>query len=301
MKDHIWTLIIAVAVVCVLLFYTFSYTVRYDEVAVITRFDSVVGDVAVEEPGLGFRWPLPIDRVYKYSKKLQLLEDQLEEFQTSDGYAVILRTDLTWRIEDPIAFFRSLRTVEKAQEQLRPLIRELTAVVSKYRFDQLVNNDPSMLALPEIEAAAKAELTSKLAGLGFGIAIERVGVRRLILPESTTEKVFERMRTTREALAEKARAEGRARASTIRSDAESARDRILAFAQRRAEGIRSEGLQEAASYYEAFKQNEELAIFLNAMQSLQEILANNTKFILDSGQIGASELFGEVEGVSEDE
>lgn len=291
MKDHIWTIVITAAVVVILLFYAFSYTVRYDEVAVVTRFDSVRGGQAVEEPGIGFRLPLPIDRVYKYSKKLQILEDQLEEFQTSDEYAVILKTDLTWRIEEPIKFFQALRTVETAESQLQSLVRELTAVVSKYRFDQLVNNDRSQLALEQIEKEAAEQLTSKLEALNCGITIERVGIRRLILPESTTERVFERMRTTREALAERARAEGRASADTIRSDAESASERILAFANRRAQSIRAEGLQEAASYYESFKQNEELAIFLNAMESLKEILGNNTRFLLDAQQIGASDLF----------
>ncbi|WP_428387502.1 protease modulator HflC [Mucisphaera sp.] len=292
MTKHLNTIIIAAVVVIVLLIYTFSYSVRYDEVAVVTFFDRVVDEEndVVRDPGIRFKWPIPVNRVYKFSTKLQVLEDQLEEFQTADGYAVIVKTDLVWRIEDPLAFFRSLRTVEQAEEQLNPLIRELTAVVSQYRFDQLVNNDPAQLALGEIEDAAAQELRNKLAGLDYGIAIERVSFRRLTLPESTTEKVFERMRTTRQALAEKARAEGRARASTIRSDAESARDRILAFAQRRAEGIRSEGLQEAASYYEAFAQNEELAIFLNTMESLREILANNTKFLLNAEQLGASSL-----------
>ncbi|MEQ9454434.1 MAG: SPFH domain-containing protein [Phycisphaeraceae bacterium] len=291
MQNYINTIIIALVISIVLAIYTFTYSVRYDEVAVVTRFDRVVEGSLVEEPGLGLKAPLPINRVYKFSKKLQILEDQLEEFQTSDGYAVIVKTDLIWRIEDPLAFFRSLRTVERAEEQLNPLLRELTAVVSRYRFDQLVNNDPSELALPEIEQAAADELRRKLEGLDYGIAIERIGIRRLTLPESTTEKVFERMRTTRQALAEKARAEGRARAATIRSDAESARDRILAFAQRRAEGIRSEGLREAATYYAAFAENEELAIFLNSMESLKTILSNNTKFLLDAEQLGAARVF----------
>ena len=144
-------LIIAVIVLVVLVFFTFMYTVRYDQVAVLTTFGAASEQSVKLEPGLYRKWPPPIQRVYAYPKQLQILEDRKVELQTKDNYAIILSTYVTWRIEDPLAFNRALKTIEAAEDKLSPLLRDLNSVVSGYAFDQMVNSDPSKVLLPEIE------------------------------------------------------------------------------------------------------------------------------------------------------
>jgi membrane protease subunit HflC len=264
----------------------FLYQVRYDQVAIRTLFDKADADSVEERPGLKWRLPWPVHEVTHYSKRLQLLEDRLEELQTADGKSVIVRTYMTWRIADPLAFYVTLKDPSEARRQLASQLREVRGIISEYRLDELVSENREQLALDDIEARARLALERSLDDAGFGIKVETFGIARVILPESTTAKVFETMIATRERLAENALQEGQAQASAIRSEAESARDRILAFVDRRAQAIRSQGDREASAEYEGFARNEEFAIFLRRLEALEKMLKHNTTFVLSADTLG---------------
>ena len=269
----------------------FCYQVRYDQVAVQTLFDRADENSVREKPGLQWRWPWPVNKVALYPKRLQVLEDKLEELQTADGKSVIIRTYLTWRITNPLKFYITLKDPAEANRQLSSRLREVRAVISKYRFDELVNIDRDVLRLSSIESEATSMLDEALAQAGYGISIESVGIHKIILPESTTEKVFETMIAAREQLAENALQEGQAQASAIKSEAQSARERILAFAERKAQTIRSMGDREAAQQYASFAQDEEFAIFLRKIEALKNMLDHNTTFVLSADSLGILDWF----------
>lgn len=293
--------LVAILVIAVLAAYAVMFQVRYDQVAVRTTWDKAaeptrLADGSIDpdnpgslilEPGYGFKLPSPIQKIHVYSTKVQLLEDQSNEILTADGYSVIVKLYLAWRIEDPYTFFKQINSEKEAQDQLTSMLSELKVVISTYRFDQLVNADPEKIKLEEIEQKSLEQLREKLNAMnpGFGIKVERVGIRRIVLPEETTQNVFAAMVSTRESLAEKARAEGDAEANTIISQAETAKSRILAFAQRRAQAIRDEGNREAAQYFSAFREDPEFAIFQRQIEALQKMLAHNTTFVLDANQL----------------
>jgi modulator of FtsH protease HflC len=279
-----------------MLSYMFLYQVRYDQVAVRTTFDKADASSVQNTPGLKWRWPWPINKVALYSKRLQFLEDKIEELQTADGKSVIIRTYLTWRIVNPLDFYVTLKDPAEATRQLSSRLREVRGLISNYRFDELVNSNRSQLKLAEIEERAKTALGDSLTAAGYGIAVEGIGIHKIILPESTTEKVFETMIASRERLAENALQEGQAQASAIRSEAESARDRILAFAERRAQAIRSQGDREAAAQYEGFAENEEFAIFLRKVEALKTMLDHNTTFVLSADSLGILDWFNKDPG-----
>lgn len=296
-------LIVAVIVLVVLVFFTFAYTVRYDQVAVVTTFGAATqptynadGEMTEPgslrlEPGLYFKWPPPVQRVYAYPKQLQLLDDRKVEMQTADNYSIILSTYVAWRIEDPLKFNTAIKTIQEAERILEPLLRDLNGLISQYRFDQMVNEDPSRVQLDQIEQRATERLREALAEQPWGIAVEHVGIRRLILPEATTEKVFQRMRTTRQRLAQQARSEGEAEATNIRSSADEAREKILAFAESRAQSIRARGDNEAEIYLSEFQKNEQFATFLFQIEALKQMLSNNTTFVLDADDLNVLGLF----------
>jgi membrane protease subunit HflC len=284
-----FAILVGMLLTLVLLSRMFLYQVRYDQVAIRTLFDKADADSVEETPGLKWRLPWPIHEVTHYSKRLQLLEDRLEELQTADGKSVIVRTYMTWRIADPLKFYITLKDPAEARRQLASQLREVRGIISAYRLDELVNEDRERLALDDIEEKARVALERTLADAGFGLRVETFGISRIILPESTTAKVFETMIATRERLAESALQEGQARASAIRSEAESARDRILAFAERRAQAIRSQGDREASAEYEGFARNEEFAIFLRRLEALEKMLKHNTTFVLSADALGILE------------
>ena len=286
-----FTLLVGAVISAVLLSYMFLYQVRYDQVAVRTTFDKADETSVQSTPGLKWRLPWPINKVTHYSKRLQLLEDKVEELQTADGKSVIVRTYLTWRIENPLDFYVTLKDPAEAARQLSSRLREIRGVISLYRLDELVNLDRDKLKLAAIEEEAKRALEASLAESGYGLKVESVGLYKIVLPEATTEKIFETMIKTRERLAENALQEGQAQASAIRSEAKSARDRILAFAERRAQAIRSQGDREAAQEYASFAKNEDFAIFLRKVEALKKMLDHNTTFVLSADSLGILDWF----------
>jgi membrane protease subunit HflC len=286
-----FTILMGAVITAALLSYMFLYQVRYDQVAVRTTFDKADDGSVQTEPGLKFRLPWPIHKVTHYSKRLQLLEDTVEELQTADGKSVIVKTYLTWRIENPLEFYVTLKDPAEAQRQLSSRLREIRGLISRYRLDQLVNLDKNAIRLDEIEDKAKTTLEQSLAQSGYGLKVESVGIYKIVLPESTTQKVFETMITTRERLSENALQEGQAQASAIRSEAESARERILAFAERRAQTIRSKGDREASKEYQSFAANEDFAVFLRKVEALKKMLDHNTTFVLSADSLGILDWF----------
>lgn len=286
-----FVVLVGLSLAALLLSHMFCYQVRYDQVAVRTTFDKADEASVQEAPGLKWRWPWPINKVTLYSKRLQVLEDKIEELQTADGKSVIVRTFLTWRISNPLSFYVTLKDPAEAARLLSSRLREVRGLISNYRFDELVNTDRSKIKLATIEDEAARALDAALTKAGYGITVESVGIHKIILPEATTHKVFETMIAARERLAENALQEGQAQASAIRSEAASARERILAFAERRAQTIRSQGDREAAGLYESFAKNEDFAIFLRKVEALKKMLDHNTTFVLSAESLGILDWF----------
>lgn len=277
MKNSL-TLLVAILIVSVLLVYMFLFQVRYDQVAVVTTFGKAgPNSIKLTRKWPYLRWPWPIQTVTRYPKRLQILEDQLEEQQSADGYGVIINTYLAWRIENPLKFFAELQQIEKAEEQLNAKVRDARAIISQYRFNQLVNTDSTQVKLAEIEQRVEKQLQDQVGDLG--VHIEQFGIRRNVLPEIVTENVFAQMRATRETRAEDTLSMGIAEAAMIKSQADSIRTRILAFANGYAEKIRAKGDKEAAAYFDIFAEDQDFAIFMRKLEAMQEIFRDSTVII----------------------
>jgi modulator of FtsH protease HflC len=288
-----FSLLVAVIVGVVLLAYMFVFQVRYDEQAVVTTFNRATAASVITQAGPQLRWPWPIQNVQTYSTLLQLYEPPAEEIQVGDGASVVPHFYLAWRIDNALDFYNSMRTVDRAKETLKPILKEeFTGQLGKYNFDQLVNLEKDKIKLAVIEDQVLKGLQAKLASLKYGIRAEQVGIPRLLLPEANTSEVFDSMRKTRERMAAEIRAQGEARARAIESNADNARTRILAFADRRAKAIVAEGMEQAVKYYETFKLDENLAIVLRRIETLKAVLAKNATIVVNSSQIGAEEITG---------
>ena len=267
------------------LLYLLTFTVRFDQTAVVTTFGRADAEDVINrdgtEAGLYGKLPWPIQQVRFFDTRLQLLEDRLEQQETRDNQVVILKTYLTWRITDALAFWRSMQTEENAARFLRDRLRTARAEVGHYAFDDLTHADPEKLRLGELEAAILARLRADLDGKGYGMAIETVGIKRLQLPDQIAASVYDRMRQTRRRLAQHARSEGTAIARGIEARARSDEQRILAFAERKTQSIRAEGDAAAVRYYRVFAQNPDFAVFIRKLESLESILSNNSTFLLE--------------------
>jgi len=291
------SIIAAILLVAVLLLYMCSYQVRSTEVAIIKTFgEADETPIRVSEDddsffaGLRFKWPWPIQSVVKYDIRIRLLVDRVEETPTQDSKPIILTTFTGWTIFDPYKFHRQYQTVGAGEEALRNRIRtHKKAVVGRHDFSDFVSTKEEDRKLDEIEQEMKAAVASE-ARDEFGIEVRMFGIKQLNLPKSVTEAVFETMKTTEENKAKNYRTEGKAEAERIVAKASAAQQRIAAVAQRKVAEIQSQALAEVGIIYKQFEKHQELAIFLDELQALEEIVQNRTDIFMD-GSFSPANLF----------
>ncbi len=278
-------LLLAAVVVSLLLAYMFTFTVPFNETALVTTFGRAERH-ALKNPdgrsgGLFFRFPWPVQKVHRFDRRLRILSDRLEQQETSDRQVVVVQAYVTWRIVDGLDFYRSLRTPEEGERLLRDRMRTACSVLGDFRLDQLISPEKSDLNLAE--TAILNRMRDDLTDQNWGIELKSMGINRILFPERITEAVFQRMRQTRQRMAQRARSEGEAIAKGIMAKAAGDSERIMAYARRRAQEIRSEGDGAAAEYARVFGEHQDFALYLRQLETLQNTLKHNTTFILDSG------------------
>jgi regulator of protease activity HflC (stomatin/prohibitin superfamily) len=294
------TAILAIGIALVFVLYMVTYTVAYNQIAIITTFDSATqpdpklleagkdtGSV-IQEPGLKFKWPWPIQRVQTYPTQYQILQDTPEQLQLSDGNTIIINLALTWRINDPLAFDIAHEDYDDATDKLLAQMRDLRSIISDgYTFEQLVNEDPSKIELDQLEKRIADELTNRLVNnnLNWGIEVSKVTVAKMLYTESTAASVNTRMTATQERKAQEIRSQGDSQAAAIVSDAESISKILREFADNVASEIETLGREEANAIllrYADKGASEDLAIFLRQLEAIEKILANRTTFVLNA-------------------
>ena len=294
------TAILAIGIALVFVLYMVTYSVAYNEIAIITTFDSATqpdeellkagkdtGSV-IQEPGLKFKWPWPIQRVQTYPTQYQILEDTASQITLSDGNTIIVNLALTWRISDPLAFDIAHEDYDDATDKLNAQMRDLRAEISEnYTFDQLVNEDPTKVKLTELEKRIADELSDRLANnnLNWGIEVSKVTLAKILYAESTAASVNTSMSDTQTTKAEAIKNQGVSEGAAIVAEAESISKRLKDFAETVASEIETKGREEAneiLSRYADKGASEDLAIYLRQLEAIEKILANRTTFVLNA-------------------
>ena len=280
-KIHKSTVFLGVIVAAVFLIVIFSYQLKSTEFAVI----STLGHVEQEKnPGLHFRWPYPIQKIYRFDNRLRCFEGnvgKLEETLTADRHNIIIGIFAIYRIKNPVVLFQHERTIEQAEENLNSLMRSAkNEVVGRYKFSDFVNTGNNN-KLKEIENDIRTPLRN-VALENYGLEIEEIGIKSLGIPEKVTGKVIERMKSEREAKSQAIRQEGIKMANKIKDEANKEYKEKITVATAKAKIIRSEGDADAAAYYSVFKEEPALAIFLKKLDALKKIIKNKTTLIIDT-------------------
>ena len=154
------------------------------------------------------------------------------------------------------------------------------AVFGRYRFDELINIDPTKVKLDEIENKIQQEL--QVAAAQFGITVTEAGVNAFGQPSRITDEILKRMVEERKLAAQKYLSSGNTEAQKIRIDADTQSRNIISTAEAKAKEIRAQGDAAAAKAYEVFNQNPELAAYLRKLDSLKKIMETQTTVVLDT-------------------
>ena len=289
--------LMALIVAVFLLSYTMTYTIRFTEAGVKTRFGAASQETVYDKPGLRFKVPL-MDSVTTYDTRPRITQVRLETQQTKDGRQIIVEAFSVWRVSNPLAFFQRFSSAggaasehyRIADDTVRSNLRNAMGAVSKFELNRLFNADQNVDGLGELERDVLGNLSAKgsapveggatgttggsaadITLATMGIEVIDVGISQIALPQETTTKVFERMAETQNAKAKDITATAESKAGGIKTGAESDARRIESFARQLAAEIRAKGDKEAEQYYALQQKNPALAQFLVEVQLLKDV------------------------------
>ncbi len=271
---------IAIPILVALIFivmgiYLVTYQVRETESVFITRFGKPVRETT--EPGLGWKWPTPIEQVHRFDSRMRVLEsNRLSETPTRGSTPIIVNTYIVWRVAEPLRFLTAVKTVANAESKLRDQINDTqNRIIGQHLFGDFVNSDPNRVILDKIETDMLTDLRGP-ARRDYGVEIKALGIKQLKISEDVTKSVFDRMSADRKRRTDTTISQGQAEADKIKAEANNKRDVLLAAANARGKAIRGQGDAEAAKYYEMLEQAPELAIFLRNLEALLTLKERTT-------------------------
>jgi len=277
MKNIAITIFILLVIV-VLGLYLVSFQVRETESALVMTFGKPTREIT--KPGLYFKWPPPIQWVYKFDSRMRVYEAELGETTTKGAAPIIVNTYVVWEIAEPLKFFNAVGTVGEAESKLRSRINDIqNKVIGQYSFGEFVNSDQSKIKFDQIQKDMETDLRQAVRE-DYGIEIKTLGIKQLKVSEDISKNVFERMRAERKRRTVATISEGDAEAKKIRTDANYKRDVLLFAAQARAKAIMGQGDAEAAKYYKMLEADPELAMLLRSFEAFKRIADTNTTIVI---------------------
>lgn len=236
---------IVVAVIGLLLLLTlYSSVIIVSETtqAVIARFGKPNRILGGQQAGINWRLPFAETTVW-IDKRVRDLGMDKQQVLSTDQRRLEVDAFARYRVIDPLRLYLAARSVERAEEALKPILgSQLRNELGKRPFASLLS--------PEREGA----MENIRAGLNrisrqYGVEIVDVRIKKADLPSGTPlETAYESMRTARQQEARSIIAEGQKRAQIIRAEADA---------------------QAAQIYAAAFGKDPDFYAFYRAMQSYQ--------------------------------
>lgn len=298
---------IAVGLVILLAVTGAFYTVQETEQVIITQFGKPVG-APITEAGLKMKIPF-IQDVNAIEKRVLQWDGPPAEMPTKDKLYISIDAFGRWQIKDPLQFFLRLREKRTALSRLDDILgsemrntiarHDLVEVVRttkgrKAVVDETLVGATGTVGLPaiqrgrvaleqEVYEAAKGKLAE------FGIDLLDIRFKRINYNAAVASKIFERMISERQQIAERFRSEGAGEAAKIMGSRERELRQIESEAYRQAQGIMGKADAEATSIYaKAFNgspEAREFYEFLRAMETYKTAFSKETTAVLttDSG------------------
>lgn len=291
----------AIIVIAVALVLMSAFIVDETEQAVVTRFERVKRTVT--QPGLHFRLPW-VERALKYPNNLQEWDGDPGQIPTKDKTYIWVDTFARWRINDPVKFFRSIGTVERAQlrldEIIDPAVRNF--VTSNHLIETVRNSNRELdtfeIGVDNDEKPAESHYTvivgretisrgileqAKPKLIDFGITLVDVKIKRLNYVQEVRQSVYERMISERKRIAEKFRSEGKGEAQKIIGQKELKLKEITSEAYRTSQEIKGTADAESTRLYaEAFGIDPEFYSFTKTLEIYAQSIGKDSSLVLST-------------------
>jgi len=294
---------IAIAIFFPLFVFGYESLFRVDETeqVIVTQFGKPVGDI-ISESGLKFKIPF-IQKINRIEKRILLWDGSANDMPTKDKLYITVDTFGRWRIKDPLQYFLRLRDERSAQSRLEDILgSETRNAVAKHELIEIVRTtkgrkpevDPLLekadigKLLPiqrgrrQIEEDIFAAASGKLSE--FGIELLDIRFKRINYNESVRQKIYARMISERQQIAERFRSEGAGEAAKIIGNKEKDLQRIESEAYRKIQTI--QGIADAkateiySSAYNTSKEARDLYNFVQTLNTYKKIIDPSTTMVL---------------------
>ncbi|MBK6942341.1 MAG: protease modulator HflC [Planctomycetes bacterium] len=279
------------------------YTVSETETVVITNFGDPVGE-PIREAGLHFKTPF-VNEVHRFDERILEWDGDANLVPTAEKTFIFVDTTARWRIADPLKFLKTLRDEDAARSRLDDILDNATrtwisshslieAVRSTNRtFASELTDDASLGDTQQVATKIVVGREKIVEGIlqqarpsvrELGIELVDFRFRRIEYEESTRQKVYGRMTSERQRVAEKYLSEGRGRQAEIEGQKEKELRRIASEAERKAETLRGEADAEASRIYaEAYSKDPEFYAFFQSLETWKRALgASDTTLVLST-------------------
>lgn len=250
--------IIAVLAIIFILMGPF-YILEEGKLSIVLRFGKIVDKQ--QDAGLKFKLPF-VDKVTKYSKKLQAWDGSPQVIPTKEKQFIFVDTTARWKISNADLFYQKANTFERAQKLLDDIINSnVYKIITKNYLKEAVRNSQTFIkdeivydneTLSKEEIKIKKEekrindainsdfkgreylsnqmlVNSKKEISEYGIELIDVVIRQIKYSKELTESVHQRMIRER-----------RQKAQLYRSQGQGEMNKILGKMERELREIRSE-------------------------------------------------------------
>lgn len=284
---------------------TFSATFVVEETnqAIITQFGRPVGE-PINEPGVHFKVPF-IQDVQFFDKRFLEWDGDPNQVPTKDKKFIFVDSFARWRITDPLQFFRRLRDERGAQSRLDDILDgETRNAIASHDLVELVrttNREPELdtliMDMNEEELLERIEIgreriqevilkTANERAQDLGIEILDFRLKSINYVGDVQQRVYERMISERNRIAEMFRSEGQGEAFRIAGEKDRELFLIYSEAERQAQEIRGRADARAASIYASAynrsAQARDLYDFMKTMETYVNTFDENTTIVLST-------------------
>ena len=302
MKKSIFPILL---IVIVLILSGGLFVVNEKEQAVIIQFGKPVGNT-ITDAGLKFKMPL-IQTVIKFDKRILEWDGSANEIPTKDNKYIYIDAFARWKIVDALQFYKSAKNEMLAQSRLDDIIdgavrdeitnRTMDEIIrSTQRQMQTLEDDDegditssssssnsSKGARLDIIKSIKDNVTSRLAELQMGIEVVDVQLKRINYNKQVQSKLFNRMISEQNMIAEKYRGQGQGKKQEILGMQIQKSKEVRSQAYLEAQIIKGDADAEAVRIYaEAYNKSPEFYNFKKSLETYTKTLDSTTKVIMST-------------------
>lgn len=287
------------------------FVVTEGQQVIKTQFGKPI-DGAITDAGLHFK--LPWQKAIFVDKRILSWDGQPNQIPTKDKKYIKVDTTARWQIVDALKFIQTVQNEQGAKARLDTILDGYTRdIISNHNLVEAVRNSNDILKNVEdqkariqaLKASGEFVLEEEISGEiepidvgreqlsqmivdgadkeleALGIKIVDVQLRRISYEESVQQKVYERMISERQRIAQKIRSIGSGEKAEIEGRLTKDLSEIQSAAYRTSQSVKGKAQGEAAAIYaKSLNVDPKFYDFIRSMEAYRKSISTETKLLL---------------------